>query len=128
MTMPKPSFSDVKLCFTNVRGLRSNYNEVSLFLLNRSPDLLALSETRLDSSVPSCVFTPDGYTLHRLDKAPCHGLALYARTSLPLRRLIEFEDRRHEYLAFIAPLPTTTLLLFFLYNVDRPQPIVRFLM
>ena len=60
--------------------------------------------------------TPVGYSLHRLDKAPCHGLALYAKTNLPLRRLRDAEDPRHEYLAFTAPLKGTTFLLFFLYR------------
>ena len=108
--------SSLKLCFSNIRGLRSNFDEVSHFLHVRSPDLLALSETKLDSSVSSSEFTPDGYTFHRMDKAPSHGLALFAKTSLPLRRLRESEDPRHEYLAFLAPLPSTTLILFFLYR------------
>ena len=105
-----------KLGFTNVRGLRTNYAEVSHFLHSKSLDILALAETKLDSRVPSNEITPAGYTLHRLDRAPCHGLALYAKTSLPLRRLTSAEDSRHEYLAFIAPLPSVTLVLFFLYR------------
>ena len=51
-----------------------------------------------------------------MDEAPSHGLALFAKASLPLRRLKESEDPRHEYLAFLAPLPSTTLILFFLYR------------
>ena len=99
--------SSLEICFSNIRGLRTNYDEVSQFLHVRSPDLLAVSETKLDCSVPSSEFTPDGYTFHRMDKAPSHGLALFAKTSLPLRRLRESEDPRHEYLAFLAPLPST---------------------
>lgn len=106
----------LKICFSNVRGLRSNYDQVSLFLQGKSPDLLALSETKLDPSVSSSDVTPVGYTLHRLDRAPCHGLVVYAKTSLPLRRLCAAEDSRHDYLAFIAPLQRTTQLLFFLYR------------
>ena len=116
----KPRFQAVKtktphlkFSFSNVRGLRSNYDEVSRFLQIKSPDLLALSETKLDSSVQSSEFTPDGYTFHRLDRSSSHGLALFAKTSLPLRRLRESEDPRHEYLAFIAPLQCVTMILFF---------------
>ena len=108
--------SNVQICFSNIRGLRSNFDEVSHFLQGKSPDIFAVSETRLDSSVPSSEFTPDGYTLHRVDKAPSHGLALFAKTSLPLRRLTEFEDSRHEYLTFIAPFRGITFILFFLYR------------
>ena len=106
----------LRFSFSNVRGLRTNYDQVSHFLQSKSPDLLALSETKLDSSVSSDDFTPSGYTFHRLDRAPCHGLALFAKTSLPLRRIKDSEDSRHEYLAFVAPLPSITYLLFFLYR------------
>ena len=106
----------IQVSFSNIRGLRSNFDEVSHFLQVRSPDLFAISETKLDPSVPSCDVTPDGYTVHRLDNAPCHGLAVFAKTSLPLRRLSDHEDRRHEYLAFLAPLQKMTFLLFFLYR------------
>ena len=77
------SKSQLQICFSNIRGLRSNFDEVSHFLQVRSPHLLAVLETKLDSSVSSSEFTPDGYTLHRMDKAPSHGLALFAKTSLP---------------------------------------------
>ena len=106
----------LKFSFSNVRGLRSNYDEVSRFLQTKSPDLLALSETKLDSSVQSSEFTPDGYTFHRLDKSSSHGLALFAKSTLPLRRSKVSEDPRHEYLAFIAPLQSVTMILFFLYR------------
>ena len=112
----QPAPQDFKICFSNIRGFRSNFKEVSCHLKGESPDIFALSETRLDSSVPSSEFTPDGYILHRLDRAPSHGLALFAKKSLPLRRLTQAEDTRHEYLAFIAPLPRITLLMFFLYR------------
>ena len=106
----------LKLSFSNIRGLRTNFGEVSHFLQSRSPDIFAVSETKLDASVSSSEFTPDGYTFHRFDKAPCHGLALYAKANLPLRRMKQSEDPRHEYLAFIAPLKNVTFLLFFLYR------------
>ena len=94
----------LQLSFSNIRGLRTNFDEVSHFLQTRSPDVFGISETKLDSTVSSSDVTPEGYSFHRLDRAPCHGLALYAKTSLPLRRLKDVEDPRHEYLAFIAPL------------------------
>ena len=106
----------LQLSFSNIRGLRSNFYEVSHFLQVRSPDVFAVSESKLDSTVSSADLTPVGYTLHRFDKAPSHGLALYSKTSLPLRRLQESEDPRHEYLAFLAPLRNVTFLLFFLYR------------
>ena len=106
----------LQLSFSNIRGLRTNFDEVSQFLQARSPDILAVSETKLDSTVSSSDLTPEGYSLHRLDRSPCHGLALFAKTSLPLRRLKDSENSRHEYLAFIAPLRSATFLFFFVYR------------
>ena len=108
--------TNLTLSFSNIRGLRSNFTELTQFLNTESPDLLAVSETRLASDIQSSEVTPDGYVLHRLDKAPCHGLALFAKPSLPLVRLSEYEDSRFEFLPFIAHLEKSTLLLFFLYR------------
>ena len=108
--------SRFSVSFSNIRGLRSNFAELSQFLSAKSPDVLAVSETRLSSEIPSCEVTPDGYVLHRLDRSPCHGLAVFAKPGLPLVRLTEYEDSNHEFLSFACHLEQTTHLLFFLYR------------
>ena len=104
------------MSFSNVCSLRTNFDEVSRFLQTRSPDLLALSETELDAGVSSADFSTGEYTLHRMDKSPCHGLVVFAKNSLSLRRLKDSEDPRYEYLTFVAPLQSSTFILFFLYR------------
>ena len=42
--------SSLKLSFTNIRGLGSNFDEFESFLESNSPDILALCETNLDDS------------------------------------------------------------------------------
>ena len=42
------SHNSLKLSFTNIRGLRSNFVDYESFLESNSPDILALCETNLD--------------------------------------------------------------------------------
>ena len=113
-TRTKPK--NVSISFSNIRGLRSNFSEVTQFVKDKAPDLLAVSETKLDPSILSEEVTPDGYVLHRQDKAPCHGLAVFVKPNLPLVRLTDYEDPRHEFLAFVTHFDGSTLILFFIYR------------
>ena len=47
------SHNPLKLSFTNIRGLRSNFVECESFLESNSPDILALCETNLVDSIHS---------------------------------------------------------------------------
>ncbi len=83
--------------------------------------MLPVSETKVDSSILSAEVTPDGYVIHRQDKAPCHGLAVFVKPNLPLVRLTDYEHSRHEFLAFVAHLEGSTLILFFIYRSPSPN-------
>ena len=43
--------NSLKVSFTNIRGLRSNFVDCESFLELNSPDILALCETNLDDSI-----------------------------------------------------------------------------
>ena len=47
----------LKLSFTNICGLHSNFVECESFLESKSPDVVALCETNLDNSVESGNFS-----------------------------------------------------------------------
>ena len=47
------SHNSLKLSFTNIRGLGSNFVDWKSFLESNSPDIFALCETNLDSSIDS---------------------------------------------------------------------------
>ena len=47
------SHNSLKLSFTNIRGLRSNFVECESFLESNFPDILGLCETNLDDSIDS---------------------------------------------------------------------------
>ena len=80
------SHNSLKLSFTNIRGLRSNFVDCESFLESNSPDILALCETNLDDSIDSSNFSVRGYlTLIQEDTfTHMHGLAVYVKEGLPL--------------------------------------------
>ena len=55
------SHNSLKLSFTNIRGLRSNFVDCDSFLESNSPGILALCETNLDDSIDSGNFSVRGY-------------------------------------------------------------------
>ena len=73
--------NSLKLTFTNIRGLRSNFVKYESFLESNSPDILALCETNLDDSIDSGNFSVRGYLLlTRKDSVThMHGLAVYKK-------------------------------------------------
>ena len=73
------SHNPLKLSFTNIQGLHSNFVDCESFLESSSPDILALCETNLDDSIDSGNFSVTGYLpLIRKDSSThMHGLAVY---------------------------------------------------
>ena len=53
--------NSLKLSFTNIQGLCSNFVDCESFLESNSPDILALCETNLDDSIDSGNFSVRGY-------------------------------------------------------------------
>ena len=53
--------NSLKISFTNIRRLRSNFVDCESFLESNSPDILALCETNLDDSIDSGNFSVRGY-------------------------------------------------------------------
>ena len=76
--------NSLKLSFTNVRGLCSNFAECKSFLESNSADILALCKTNLDDSIDFGNFSVRGYLpLIRKDSITCiHSLAVYAKEGL----------------------------------------------
>ena len=92
------SDNSLKLSFTNIRGLCSNFVDCESFLESNSPDILALFETNLDDSIDFGNFSVSGYLpLIRKDSTThMHGLAVYVKerlcfcTELLSRKLCRF--------------------------------------
>ena len=54
------SHNSLKLSFTNIQGLHSNFVDCKSFLESNSPNILALCETNLDDSIDSGDFSVRG--------------------------------------------------------------------
>ena len=94
--------NSLKLSFTNIRGLCSNFVECESFLESNSPDILALCETNLDDSIDSGNFSVRGYLpLIRKDSIThMHGLAVYVKEGLPFAQDLSLENSADSYLCF----------------------------
>ena len=92
----------LRLSFTNIRGLRSNFVDCESFLESNSPDILALCETNLDDSIDSGNFSVKGYLpLIRKDSSThMHGLAVYMKEGLPFAQDLSLENSADSYLCF----------------------------
>ena len=76
--------NSLKLSFTNIRGLCSNFVEHESFLESDSPDILALCKTNLDDSVDSGNFSVRGYLplIQKDSVTYMHGLVVYVKKGL----------------------------------------------
>ena len=112
------SHNSLKLSFTNIWGLRSNFVDCESFLESNSPDILALCETNLDDSIYSDNFSVTGYLpLIRKDSGThMHGLAVYVKEGLPFARDSSLENSLDSYLCFWLALPHSLSYFFFLYR------------
>ena len=111
------SHNSLKLSFTNIRGLRSNFVDCESFLESNSPDILALCETNLDDSIDSDNFSVRGYLpLIRKDSSThMHGLAVYVKEGLPFAWDLSLENSADSYLCFWLALLHLVSYFFFLY-------------
>ena len=71
-------YNSLKLIFTNIWGLRSNFVECECFLESNSPYILALCETNLDDPIDSGNFSVRGYLplIQKDSSTHMHGLTV----------------------------------------------------
>ena len=112
------SHNSLKLSFTNIRGLRSNFVDCESFLESNSPDILTLCETNLDDSFDSGNFSVRGYLpLIRKDSSThMHGLAVYVKEGLTFAQDLYLENSADSYLCFRLALLHSMSYFFFLYR------------
>ena len=110
--------NSLKLSFTNIRGLRSNFVGCESFLESNSPDILALCETNLDDSIDSGNFSVRGYLpLIRKDSSThIHGLAVYVKEGLPFARDLSLENSADSCLCFRLAVIHSVSYFFLLYR------------
>ena len=112
------SQNSLKLSFTNIRGLRSNFVDCSNFLESNSPNILALCETHLDDSIDFGNFSVRRYLpLSRKDSITnVHVLAVYVKEGLPFARVSSLENSADSYLCFQLALLHSVSYFFLRYQ------------
>ena len=112
------SHNSLKLSFTNIRGLRSNFVDCESFLESNSPDILALCETNLYDSIDSGNFSVRGYLplIRKNSSTHIHGLAVYVKEGLPFARDLSLGNSADSYLCFRLALFHSVSYFFFLYR------------
>ena len=112
--------NSLKLSFTNIQGVPSNFAECKLFLESNSPDILALCEceSNLDDSVDSSSFLVRGYLplIWKDAITHMHGLAFYAKEGLPFALDLSLENSVDSYLCFQLASLHSLSYFFFLHR------------
>ena len=90
------SHNPLKLSFTNIWGLHSNFVDYQSFLESNSPDILALCETNLDDSIGSGNFSVKAYLplILKDSNTHMHGLTVYVKEGLPFAWNLSLENCR----------------------------------
>ena len=106
------SHNSLKLSFTHIQGLCSNFVKCKFFFESNSPDILAISETNLDTGN----FSMRGYLSLTLKNSvtQIHGLAVYVKEGLHLVPDISAENSADSYLYFLLTLLQVVSYFFFL--------------
>ena len=109
------SHNSLKLSFTNIRGLCSNFVDSESFLESNSPDILAICETNfnwfwqfLRERLSSFYWKVSSTHMHRL--------TVYIKEGLPFARELSPENSADSYLCFRLALLHSMSYLFFLYR------------
>ena len=109
--------NSLKLGFTNIQGLRSNFVDCKSFLESNSPDILALCETNLDNSIDSGNFSVRAYLslIQKGSSTHMHDLTVSVKEELPFAQDLSLENSADSYLCFRLDLLHSVFYFFFLY-------------
>ena len=94
--------NSLKLSFTNIRVLRSNFVDCESDLESNSPDIPTLCETNLDDSINSGNFSVRDYLplIPKDSSTHMHGLTVYVKEGLSFPQDLSLENSADSYLCF----------------------------
>ena len=92
-------YISLKLSFTNIWGLCSNFVECESFLESNFPDILALCETNVNDSIDSGNFYVRGYLplIWKDSMIRIYGPAVYVKEGLTIARDLSQENSADSY-------------------------------
>ena len=107
-------YNSLKISFTNIRGLCSNFVEYESFLESNYPDILTLCETNLDDSTDFHNFSVRGYLslIGKVSITHMYGRLVHGKEGLPFARDLSLENCR---LLFMFLTSFTSVSVIFLF-------------
>ena len=110
--------NSLKLTFTNIWRLRSNFFDCESFFESNSPDILALCVTNVDDSIDSGNFSVKCYfpLIQKDSSTYMHSHAVYVNEGFSLTLGLSLENSADCYLSFRLALLHALSYFFFLYR------------
>ena len=110
----------LKLSFTDIWGLCSNFVECESFRESNSPGIVTLYESNLDDSIDSgnfsvVIFRGYLFLIWKVSITHMHGLAVYVKEEPPFARDLSLESSADSYLCFRLALLHSVSYFFSLY-------------
>ena len=116
---PGPHQNRFTACFTNIRGLRSNWESFERSLLGSRPHIFCVSETFLNSKIDGELFAVPGYSSVRRDRpddSSWGGIMVYYSDAFTATRMPQFESLQHEMICLKINLPGRMVFMFYVYR------------
>ena len=112
----------------NINHFRNKFIEIAPWLYDNIVDLLAISETKLDKSFPSCQFKVMNYSMYRCDRdGNGGGLICYVKSSIPHRERTDLCYRDNGMESMVLEISLRKEKWFFIIVYRPPSVNVRFL-
>ena len=90
--------NSLNIHFTNIRGLRTNFNELLLHSSTHKPDVIGITEPLLINAVPDVqILLPSYHPPLRKDRSK-GGIVLYVRNSISFVPLRDLSSPEHDFL------------------------------
>jgi exonuclease III len=104
----------------NINGIRGKIDEVHLFLSTKCPIFLAITESKLDNTVPDKLLSTDDYTIIRRDRnSHGGGIIIFCRRDIKiLSQLIQVVVQHFECISVLLKISWSVN--FHLFAVYRP--------
>ena len=110
--------NSLKLSFTNIRGICSNFVDCKTFLGSNPPEIFALCEANLDDSIDPGSLSVKGNlsVIQKNSSTHMHDLAVFVKEGLPFAWDLSLENSADSYLCFRQALLHSVSYFFFVYR------------
>ena len=113
-------YHDIRLCLTNIRGLRSNFSHLNTTLKDNY-DIICINETFLDPSCPNSKLSVPGFQeIIRNDRQGFGGgVGVYVRNCIACKRRVDLETNALEIIALEVRSHNNKFILINVYNPNN---------